>query len=215
MTATVTSAKSEEPAADWYRLSAGEGRRLDVDPAVGLTDEEVLLWVNFAIDVLLAFGLGFDAETPGLMQRRPRPANQPVIETALGVRLVVSGLLIAIATLAVVSWAEDRHGLIVATTMGLVTTALLHIVATLEWRDPDRSVFSRATVANGRFNLLMLTALALTFLATTIPGLQRILDTADLDGQQWRVCLIAVGAYFVVAEIEEFLFRHFAKARAR
>ena len=31
-----------------------------------------ILWINFAIDVLLAFGLGFDAPTPGLMKRRPR-----------------------------------------------------------------------------------------------------------------------------------------------
>ena len=36
-----------------------------------------ILWINFAIDVLLAFGLGFDAPTPGLMQRRPRsPDNR-------------------------------------------------------------------------------------------------------------------------------------------
>jgi Ca2+-transporting ATPase len=30
--------------------------------------------------------------------------------------------------------------LAIATTMGLVTTSLLHIVAALEWRDPTRSV---------------------------------------------------------------------------
>ena len=35
-----------------------------------------ILWINFAIDVLLAFGLGFDAPTPGLMQRRPRSAGR-------------------------------------------------------------------------------------------------------------------------------------------
>ena len=76
--------------------------------------------------------------------------------------------------------------------MGLTTISLLHIVAALEWRDPYRSVFNRDTIANGRFNLLMLAALVLTFLATTIGGLQRILDTVELDGDQWRVCLIAV-----------------------
>jgi Ca2+-transporting ATPase len=164
-----------------------------------------ILWINFAIDVLLAFGLGFDAQTPGLMKRRPRPANQRVIEPALGVRLAFSGLLVAIGALSVVAWAEDRHGLVVATTMGLVTTALLHIIATIEWRDPDRTAFSRATIANGRFNLLIVAALALTFAATTIDGLERILDTAELGGQQWRVCLIAAGAYFVVEEIASFV----------
>ena len=101
------------------------------------------------------------------MKRRPRSPDEPVIAPALGVRLGFAGLLIAIGTLVVVAWAEDRYGLAVATTMGLTTISLLHIVAALEWRDPIRSVFNRDTIANGRFNLLMLAALALTFLATT------------------------------------------------
>ena len=120
-----------------------------------------------------------------------------------------AGLLVAIGTLVVVAWAEDRHGLAVATTMGLITMSLLHIAASLEWRDPHRSVFSRSTFANGRFNLLMLTALGLTLLVTTLPLLQRIFDTTDLDGDQWRVCLIAVAAYFVLAEIGKFFFNRF------
>ena len=166
-----------------------------------------ILWINFAIDVLLAVGLGFDAATPGLMQRQPRSPDQPVISRALGLRLALAGLLIAIATLAVVSWAEGRDGLAVATTMGLTTASLLHIAAALEWRDPSRSIFTRATVANGRFNLLMLAALALTFLVTTVPGLRRIFDTVDLTGDQWRVCLIAVVAYLAVTEIGKLVLR--------
>ena len=43
-----------------------------------------ILWINFAIDVLLALGLGFDAETPGLMSRSPRPPKQPVITLSSG-----------------------------------------------------------------------------------------------------------------------------------
>ncbi len=166
-----------------------------------------ILFINFAVDVLLAVGLGFDAPTPGLMRRRPRSPDQPVIPTALGARLGFAGLLVAIGTLSVVSWAEDRYGLAIATTMGLVTTALLHIAAALEWRDPRRTVFTRDTVANGRFNLLMLAALALAFLVTTVDGLERIFDTVELNGPQWRVCFLAVLAYFVVAELGKLILR--------
>ena len=174
-----------------------------------------VLWINFAIDVLLAFGLGFDAPTPGLMKRRPRSPTEPVIAPALGVRLGFAGLLIAVGTLIVVAWAEDRYDLITATTMGLTTISLLHIVAALEWRDPYRSILHRDTFANGRFNLLVLTALVLTFLATTIDGLNRILDTVSLDGQQWRVCFIAVAGYFVLAELGKLGLRRFHPEGAR
>ena len=166
-----------------------------------------ILWINFAIDVLLAVGLGFDAATPGLMHRRPRSPDDPVIPRALGVRLGFAGFLVATGTLIAVAYGEDRYGLAVATTMGLTTTALLHIAAALEWRDPRNSIFTRATIANGRFNLLMIGALVLSFLVTTIPGLQRIFDTVDLDGPQWRVCLLIVLGYFVLAEIGKLILR--------
>jgi Ca2+-transporting ATPase len=173
-----------------------------------------ILWINFAIDVLLAFGLGFDAPTPGLMKRRPRSPDEPVIAPTLGVRLGIAGLLIAIGTLGVVAWGEDRYGLAVATTMGLTTISLLHIVAAFEWRDPLRSIFTRDTIANGRFNLLVLAALALTLMATTITGLQRILDTVELDGDQWRACLVAVIGYLVLAELAKFGLRRIDRWRA-
>ena len=160
-----------------------------------------ILWINFAVDVPLALGLGFDAPTPGLMKRRPRSMSEPVIATRMAIRLGVTGLLIAVGTLIVVAWAEPRHGVAVATTMGFITMAMLHIVAAFEWRDPTRSVFHHDSIANGRFNLLMLLAFALAFFATTIGALQRMLDTVQLTGDQWRPCLIAVGGYFVLAEI--------------
>ena len=167
-----------------------------------------ILWVNFAVDVVLALGLGFDAPTPGLMQRKPRSPDDPVIGRALGARLGFAGLLISIGVLIVVSWGQTRYGIAVATTMGFVTTALMHIVASLEWRDPFHSVFSRSTIANGRFNLMVLLALAFTFVATTLNGLERILETVDLTGAQWRACFLAVVGYFVLAEIGKFVFNH-------
>ena len=44
-------------------------------------------------------------------------------------------------------------------------------------------------------------------MATTINGLERILDTVDLTGAQWRACFIAVLGYLVLAELGKVLFR--------
>ena len=164
--------------------------------------------------MLLALGLGFDAETPGLMQRPPRPPGQPVIPRALGARLAFAGLLIAVGTLIVVAWGEDRHGLDVATTMGLTTLALLHIVAALEWRDPFNSIFRHETFANRRFNLLMLATIVLTYLATSLGALNRLLGTVPLDGQMWRVCLLATLGYLVLAELGKFVLRRLGHRHA-
>jgi Ca2+-transporting ATPase len=136
-----------------------------------------------------------------------------VIDVPLGIRLGFAGLLLSIGTLLVVAWGENEFGLAVATTMGLTTASLLHIVAALEWRDPYRSILNWETLANRRFNLLVIATVVLTFLVTTVDGLQRIFDTVELNGDQWRACFIAVAGYFVLAELGKLLIRRLVKAR--
>jgi P-type Ca2+ transporter type 2C len=171
-----------------------------------------ILWINFAIDVMLAVGLGFDAATPGLMDRRPRPPDAPVIGRTLGVRLELEGLLIAVASLAVVWYGEQNYDLVTATTMGLTAMSLMHVVAALEWRDSRASIFNHTTLANGRFVALMVAVIGLTFLVTTLGGLQRIFGTVALGGPQWRVCLLMAVAYLVVVELVKLVLRHIRTA---
>ena len=62
----------------------------DVANGAPLTPLQVL-WINFAIDVVLAIGLGFDAAVPGLMKRRPRDASAPIVNRSLAIRLGMPG----------------------------------------------------------------------------------------------------------------------------
>jgi Ca2+-transporting ATPase len=173
-----------------------------------------ILWINFAVDVLLAIGLGFDAPAPGLMRRLPRDASAPIVDRALGVRIAVLSVIMAGLTLAVVAWGEDRYDLAVATTMGLTTLSLLHVAAALEAREPAGTIFSRYTIANRRFVQLIAAALALTFLVTELQPLQRIFDTVPLTSSQWGVCLLAPLVFIVLAEGGKLLDRRRAAQRA-
>ena len=166
-----------------------------------------ILWINFAVDVLLAIGLGFDAPVPGLMRRRPRDASAPIVDRALGTRLAVASLVMAGLALSVVAWGEDRYDLAVATTMGLTTLSLMHVAAALEAREPTETIFSRYTVANRRFVQLIAAALVLTFLVTELGPLQRIFDTVSLTSSQWGICLIGPIAFLVIAELGKILDR--------
>src|SRR3954452_12298487 len=66
----------------------------DVANGAPLTPLQIL-WVNFAIDVLLAIGLGFDLPVPGLMQRMPRDAGAPIVNRTLAGRLGIFRLVMA------------------------------------------------------------------------------------------------------------------------
>jgi Ca2+-transporting ATPase len=185
----------------------------DVADGIPLTPLQIL-WVNFAIDVLLAIGLGFDAAAPGLMRRRPRDANAPVIDRALGLRLGFEALLMAALALAIVAWGEDRYALDVATTMGMTTLGLMHIVAALEAREPTETIFKRYTIENRRFVQLVGAAIVLSLLVTTLSPLQRIFDTVALTAAQWGICLLGPIVYLAVTELGKLLDRRAGEQRS-
>jgi P-type Ca2+ transporter type 2C len=180
---------------------------LDIAGGQPLTPLQIL-WVNFAVDVLLAIGLGFDASVPGLMQRAPRDASASIVDRALGIRLAVASVIMAALTLAVVAWGEDRYDLRVATTMGLTALSLMHIVGALEARELDGTIFKRFTIENRRFVQLVGAALVLTFLVTALTPLQRIFDTVALTGSQWGICLLGALAFLGFVELGKLLDRN-------
>jgi Ca2+-transporting ATPase len=104
-------------------------------------------------------------------------------------------------TLGVVAWGEHRYDLVAATTMGLTTLSLLHIVAALEAREPTESILTGYTIANRRFVQLIGAALVLTFLVTELAPLQRIFDTVSLTSSQWGICLLGALAFLALAEL--------------
>jgi Ca2+-transporting ATPase len=185
----------------------------DVANGIPLTPLQIL-WVNFAIDVLLAIGLGFDAAAPGLMRRRPRNANAPVIDRELGIRLGIAALVMAVLALVVVAWGEHRYALEVATTMGMTTLGLMHIVAALEAREPGETIFKRYTIENRRFVQLVGGALVLSLLVTTLSPLQRIFDTRALTAAQWGVCLIGPVVYLALTELGKWFNRRTGEVHA-
>jgi Ca2+-transporting ATPase len=160
-----------------------------------------ILWINFSVDVLLAIGLGFDSPAPGLMRRRPRNAAAPIVDRALGIRLGIASVVMAGLALAVVGWGDHRYPLEVATTMGLTTLSLMHIIGAMEAREPTGTIFKRYTISNRRFVQLIGAALVLTFLVTALGPLQRIFDTVTLTSSQWGICLLGPLLFLGFAEL--------------
>jgi P-type Ca2+ transporter type 2C len=123
------------------------------------------------------------------------------VNRSLAIRLGSLALVMAVIALGIVAWGEDQYGLAIATTMGLTTLSLMHIVAAVEVRDPTQTIFSRYTLENRRFVKLIGLTLVLTFLVTELNFLQRIFDTASLTSSQWGLCLLGPVVYLAIAEL--------------
>jgi Ca2+-transporting ATPase len=173
-----------------------------------------ILWINFAIDLLLAIGLGFDEPAPGLMERMPRSPSVKIVPMSLGARLGAAGLLMAALALAIVAWGDHRYPLVVATTMGLTTLSLMHVVAAMEAREATGTIFTRYTIANRQFVELMGGALILAFLVTSLSPLQRIFETVSLTSTQWAVCFIGPAVFVAVVELAKLVERRVGREAA-
>jgi P-type Ca2+ transporter type 2C len=165
------------------------------------------LWVNFTTQVFQSVGLGYGEPSPGLMRRRPRDPAQPILSRADTTWFVVAGLVMAAATLAVIAGAEHRHGDGLARTMGLTTFALANLFFSFTTREKLESVFSLDTFKDRTFLIASLGSAAAIIFGTELRFFQRILDTQELTGNQWLICIGAALVIVVVSEAWKFVLR--------
>ena len=101
-----------------------------------------VLWIHMAIVAPIGAVMGLDLATPGIMDRKPRPFNQPIIVRSMMVRLFVVGLFMAAATLVLVQIGKTTYdSLEVGQTMAVVGLGLMNIFVALNLRFPEDSAF--------------------------------------------------------------------------
>jgi P-type Ca2+ transporter type 2C len=163
------------------------------------------LWVNFTTQVFQAIGLGYGKPAEGLMGRKPRPSDEPILPRALLVWVTIAGLVMGGATLGVIAWADDAHGTAVARTMGLATFALANVFFSICTRDESRSVFSLDVLEDRMFVLMTGASAAAIVLGNELGIFQRLLNTNSLTLHEWLICLVVGFAIVPVAELRRLL----------
>jgi Ca2+-transporting ATPase len=164
------------------------------------------LWVNFTTQVFQSVGLGYGEPAGGLMERKPRKPEQPILTRADTIWFVIAGLVMAIGTLAVIAGYEDK-GDELARTMGLTTFAIANLMFSFTARDAVRSMFSLDTFSDRTFLLTTALSVGSIIFVTELRVFQRVFHTVELSGNQWLLCLGAGSAIIVVSEVRKFLLR--------
>jgi P-type Ca2+ transporter type 2C len=165
------------------------------------------LWVSFTMLSIQSVGLGYSKPAAGLMDRPPLPPSRPILTRGLIVWLAFVGLLMAIGTLGVISWAEQVHGLAIARTMGMVTFALFLLFFSIESKDERDSAFSLTTFSDKTFVITTSGSFVLLVLSTVLGIFQTVIKTVRLDVRQWLICTVVALSIVAVAEIRKAVLR--------
>jgi Ca2+-transporting ATPase len=166
------------------------------------------LWINFTTLLFQAVGLGYGEPATGLMERRPRQPDRPILTRGLMAWLIAVGLVMGTGTLSVISWAEQARTQTVAHTMGLVTFSLFALFFSIATKDERQTVFSLGTVSDKKFNIATGVSVLTLILATVFGPLQALLETTSLDVQQWLICISVALSAIVMSEIRKAVRRH-------
>ncbi len=165
------------------------------------------LWVNFTTDVFQAIGLGYGEPAAGLMARKPRPPDQPILPRRLLIWLVTVGFVMGLGTLSIASWANHAYGKPIAQTMALTTFSLFNLFFSFTTKDERHTVFTVDTFSDRRFNIASGLSLAAIILGTVFGPFQTLLKTVPLSFKQWLICIGVALSIVVVSEARKLLMR--------
>ncbi|MGW7403226.1 cation-translocating P-type ATPase [Streptomyces sp. NPDC054833] len=171
-----------------------------------------VLWIHFFVNAAFGFALGFDRQSPGLMERRPRPRGEPVLTRGVMITVGLSGLVITIGLLALIKLGESHYGsTAVGQSIAFTSFALCLIVAALECRSETETVLTTASFDSKQMNWAILVELALAVLVTQMDGFQRLLGTTQITARQFGWALVPPLVLLILWELGKLTARHLTR----
>ena len=97
-----------------------------------------ILYINFLVNAPLGIALGMDKETPGLMDRAPRPRDATIMTRGLLTTAGLVGLFMAVCTLALISYGTTHYDSVaIGSSMGLTAFSLLIVASAFQAQERD------------------------------------------------------------------------------
>ena len=173
-----------------------------------------ILWINFLVNAPFGVALGFDKQTPGLMNRHPRPRGESILTRPVIITCGLVGLFIAIANLALIAVGKNHYGSIeIGQSMGLVAFSLMLVVAAFEARSETATAFDTDIFNSSRMNVIAAAEVAAAFLITQADFMQRLLGTTQLTAAQWGFAFLAAVVLLLGWEAGKWIARRRAPAK--
>jgi Ca2+-transporting ATPase len=162
-----------------------------------------VLFLNFAISIVPIIIISLDPHDPTVMDSPPRDPAVRIFNRKTGVRWILLGLVLGIASISAVAFGPGDpsiSGASTPVTMGFVVMGLGTAFAGFTMHRTPASSFERPVL---RAAALTAGAVLLVLLATEVGFLQRWLSTVPLTGGQWAACLALALTFPILVEADK------------
>ncbi len=167
-----------------------------------------ILWLNLVTDVFPALSLGWEPADKGIMKRPPREPGQAILTNRFKLRLLIQGIVLALATLASYLFTLNTTGnLDEARTVAFATLAAVQLLHIFNVRNGGVLKLDHTLFSNSYIWGAIVLVLGLQALAIYQPLLNRILQTVPLDmGDLIIVIATTVTAILAIQVMNRFKF---------
>ena len=168
-----------------------------------------LLMMNLVTDGAPALALGMEKGEPGIMNRPPRPAREPVINRQMQMGMLVISGMMAASVLAVYYWALRMYPSHVehAQTMAYASLCMTQLCVAFTARSEYHSLWSIGPFSNRWMVWAVAGSTVLVFLTIYVPFLQPVFDTVPLTLGDWIMIVPFMLVASVTAELTKLYLR--------
>ena len=167
-----------------------------------------LLWLNLVTNGGQDVALAFEKGEPGLLDRRPRPPEEPIFDRRMIEETVISGLWMGVVSTLFFAWAlEQGWGEFEARNALLLLMVAFQNAHVFNCRSETRSAF-RVPLRNNRLLILaVVAAQGVHIAAMFVPGLNDVLAIRPLSPDHWLIVLPLALTVVPVMELYKWLRR--------
>ena len=167
-----------------------------------------ILWMNLVTDGMTAVALGMEPAEKGIMQRPPRPVQEPILNRDGMLRILLLGGYIGIATL----WLFHHYlqdgtpeQQLLAQTVAFTGIIVLEKMNVFNFRALRAPLSVIGFFSNRWILLAWLSMIGLQVCAVYVPFLQTALHTMPLGWKDWGLIFLVALPVFVLTEMYKWL----------
>ncbi len=163
-----------------------------------------LLLLNLVTDGAPALALGTEKGDPDIMDQKPRPPKEPIINSYMVSGVVIQTIAITAVTL-IAYGIGLRHDHVYAETMAFLTLAASELLRAYTARSERYPVLKIGVFNNKWMNYAVISSFALLMLVIYLPFFNIIFNTVPLGWTEWKMILPLLIVPSIAAEIAKYL----------
>jgi Ca2+-transporting ATPase len=164
-----------------------------------------LLWLNLVTDGAPALALGTEKGDPDIMNHKPRPPKEPIINRFMLTGVIVQTVAITTTTLIAYAIGSNHSDPRYAETLAFVTLVFSELLRAYTARSERYPLAKIGVFSNKWMNWAVLASCALTLIVIYVPFMADIFNVLPMGWEEWRLVIPLFLVPSIAAEVVKYI----------